>query len=242
MTFVLHPRPHADRPWALAARSRRLLQAALLVLLLPPRVALSQLVPSDTAGLNAPSGWQPADQVRPRITVNTSYDPTRALWTYEYTVANDSGAKQSISSIFIDAHLLVAPSPPLVASAPPGWRAAAYPYDGPSTLVPGVTFRASFEDSLGASAPSAAIRPGSALSGFVITSPFPPGVAQVAVQGFVPAISVDDDSDTILPSDRANAQRSVIVFPNQPIVSSDRRPVGSSALPLPSRSGLPVSP
>jgi hypothetical protein len=84
-------------------------------------------------------GWESADQMAPRISVETSYDCVARLWTYRYTVANDPSARQAIWSIDFGLDRLAAPSPPLTARAPPRWKALVYPYSE-AALLPGVSF------------------------------------------------------------------------------------------------------
>jgi hypothetical protein len=197
----------------------------LVLLLLLPRTLHAQISPTDTMGMNYP-GWESADQVVPRISVETSYDSVARLWTYRYTVANDPSARQSIWSIDFGLDPLAAPSRPLTATAPPGWKALVYPYSE-AALLPGVSFFALFaDDSLGPASgpPPARILPGQALSGFTVTSPFPPGYARTYVQGYVALPPPPEDEDPITPNDTTNSQRGLTIFPNQFIVSPSSPP------------------
>jgi hypothetical protein len=190
-----------------------------LFVFLPQRVG-AQLTPADTAGMNNPD-WASADKVAPRITVSASRDSVTGVWTYRYTVANDTSARQAIYRIAFHVSDALAPFQ-LSAEAPPGWYALVYPF-GPAKAS-GVTFLAEFaDDSLGPEGgePAALIQPGDSLSGFVVTSRAPPGQANTQVQGY---LVVPDRVDTSTagppPVDSANSQRSITVFPNEFFESS----------------------
>jgi hypothetical protein len=185
----------------------------------------AQITPTDTMGMNYP-GWESADQVAPQITAETSYDSVSALWTYRYTVANGASARQAIWSIDFGLEPLAAPPRPLTATAPPGWKALVFPYSE-AALRPGVSFFALYpDDSLGPASgpPSARILPGQALSGFVVTSPYPPGYARTYVQGYVALPPPPEDQDPIPPNDTTNSQRSLTIFPNQYVVTPGAAP------------------
>jgi hypothetical protein len=201
----------------------------LWLLLSAPKVG-AQITPADTMGMNYP-GWESADQVAPRITVETSYDSVSGLWTYRYTIANDASARQAIWSIDFGLDPLAAPSRPLTAAAPPGWKALVYPYSQ-AALLPGATFFALYaDDSLGPASgpPPARIPPGQSLSGFVVTSPYPPGYARSYVQGYVQLPAPPEDRDPIPPNDTTNSQRGLTIFPNQYIITPSVAPTDASA-------------
>ncbi len=184
----------------------------------------AQISPTDTIGMNYP-GWESADQVAPTIDVQTSYDSVSSLWTYRYTVANGASARQSIWSIEFGLDPLAAPSDPLTASAPPGWKALVWPYSE-AALLPGVSFFALFlNDSLGPASgpPPGRIQPGESLSGFVVTSPYPPGHARTYVQGYVQLPPPPEWQDPIPPNDTTNSRRGLTIFPNQFIVAPAAR-------------------
>lgn len=191
---------------------------------------LAQITPADTVGTNYP-GWQSADKVAPRISVDVSFDSLRGLWIYRYTVANDTSARQAISSIDFGVDPLAAPSDPLTASGPQGWKGWVFPYSV-DTYRSGVTFFARFaDDSLGPESgpPPARINPGDSLSGFVVTSPFPPGYARSYVQGYVQVPPLDDAGDVYPPADTTNSQRGITIFPNQLLLASTASLDGSKA-------------
>ncbi|MFL5578720.1 MAG: hypothetical protein ACJ79S_22420 [Gemmatimonadaceae bacterium] len=169
-------------------------------------------------------GWVPADQVAPRFTVDPSYDPVAGLWTYRYTVANSAGARQGIYKILIGVPGLLAPPGPLTVTVPAGWTGVTYPFENDLGL-PGATFRSTFpDDSVGpaSGAPPALIQPGTSLTGFVITSPYPPGYAQSYVQGYVVVPPLPDTAENdYVPSDTSNAQRGPVVFPNLALLTTD---------------------
>lgn len=192
---------------------------------------VAQITPVDTMGMGYP-GWESADQVAPQITPEVSYDPVAGLWTYRYTVANDASARQAIWSVDFGLEPLAAPSRPLTAAAPAGWKALVFPYSQ-AALLPGVTFFALFaDDSLGSASgpPPARIQPGQILSGFVVTSPFPPGYARTYVQGYVTLPPPPEERDPIPPPDTTNSQRGVTIFPNQYIITPTEAPGMNAAI------------
>jgi hypothetical protein len=193
--------------------------------------AAAQITPADTLGINYP-GWESADQVAPRITVETSYDSVSGLWTYRYTIANDTSARQAIWDIRFGVDPVAAPSAPLTVTVPAGWRGLIFPYS-PRTFLPGVVFFALFaDDSLGPASgpPPARILPGGSLSDFMVTSPYPPGYARSYVQGYVNLPAVEDAGDVYTPTDTTNSQRGIVIFPNQLLLASGAAIVGEARL------------
>lgn len=213
----------SSRRHAATARVARCVHGVVTVVALvglSARAVHGQITPLDTLGINYP-GWHSADQVKPSISVATSFDSARGLWTYDYAVSNGSDAQQAISSIGFGLDPLTAPSAPLTASAPAGWKALVFPYSANTTL-PGVEFFALFaDDSLGPASgpPPSRIQAGQTLGGFTITSPYPPGYARTYVQGYVELPPLDDVGDVRPPHDTTNSQRGLTIFPNQYILA-----------------------
>lgn len=221
------PAEPAQLPTARAAAA--LLLTAVSLLLSISEVG-AQITPVDTIGINYP-GWQSSDQVAPRITVETSYDSVGKLWSYRYTVANDTSARQAIWKVDLGVDPLAAPSAPLTAIAPVNWRGLVWPYS-PRAYQGGATFFALFaDDSLGPASgpPPARIPPGGSVSGFMIMSPYPPGYARTYVQGYVELPPIEDAGDVHTPPDTTNSQRGFTIFPNQYVWTSSTAPSGASA-------------
>ena len=191
--------------------------ASLLCALTASSPLRAQITPADTAGINYP-GWESADQVVPIITVQTSYNDASGLWTYRYTIRNAATARQAISNVMLALKGLLTPKDPLTAAAPPGWEALVFPYGYGD--IGGAAFFALYpDDSLGPASgpPPARIQPGDSLSGFVVTSPYPPGYARSYVQGYVNLPTPADTTETYEPQDTVNSQRGTTLFPNEVI-------------------------
>ena len=120
-------------------------------------------------------------QIQPKLTVTTSFDASTNLTTYQYSLANGTGAAQAISDLAIDGE-----GPLSNIQSPQGWShglvkrrstvhwAATLVADDPnavddSSIPPGV----------------AQVKPGSSISGFSFQSPHPPGPVKFFAKGYV---------------------------------------------------------
>ena len=171
-------------------------------------------------------GWVPSDRVAPIYTVTSSYDPAQALYTYQYQIANAVTAQQALQHLRMRFN-----GPPLGATQPAGWYYLTFP---PPAALPGAIFAARLPDTYSgttAREPGAArILPGQSLSGFTVTSVYPPGYARTYAQGFAaypPAPAGSGEADFNLPDDTTNSRRSFVLGPiryTQVTTGGNRRP------------------
>lgn len=151
-------------------------------------------------------GWTPSDQIQPAITATVTFDDATGQWQYAWTVANGPDAEQDIIRFWLG--FQAPPDPADVVLAPPGgWWAGLFAGGG----IPGAAFAAERDDEIGDVWPSAAaqIPPAGSLSGFAMTSAFPPGEARTYVQGYarIPFLPDGFDQETNVPHDTTNSQR-----------------------------------
>jgi hypothetical protein len=178
-------------------------------------------------------GWVPSDRVAPAITVDVSYDSVTALWRYRYTAANGASAEQDLFNLTFRVS-----GPPASVTAPDGWIAVRGPAALYTAAEPGaIAFEAELPetplDGLDAFPPSPSqVRPGTSLSGFELTSPYPPGTVRTYVQGWV-ATPIWDDADSVAlehnpePVDSINSLRGWTLGPTrytQLLTDGSRRP------------------
>lgn len=151
-------------------------------------------------------GWIPSDRVQPTVTATVTFDEATGQWQYAWTVANGPDADQDIIKFWLGFQ-----APPsaadVVLAAPDGWWTGLFAGGG----IPGAAFAAERDDEVGDVWPPAAaqIPPGASVTGFAMTSAFPPGEARTYVQGYAPIPFLPDgfDDETGVPHDTTNSQR-----------------------------------
>ena len=177
----------------------------------------------DVSDVNYP-GWIAADGTQPTIEATVGHNGT--TWSFAYDVGNGATASQEIDKIKLNFN-----APEATASASAGWLAGLHP--SPTAAIPGVYFLGRVDSPAGATRlPSPVqIGAGSAVSGFSVTSDYPPGYSRVYVRGFVPlpAISEEDlpDESLIVPHDTTNSQRRWTLGPTlyaEVVTGGNRRP------------------
>jgi hypothetical protein len=154
------------------------------------------------------------------------YDSSTGLWRYTYALRNGADAQQDILTFEIRFN-----GPASEISSPPAWHSLNFP---PPAAIPGISWNAELPTDYSAGylvGPSPAQIPqGDSLSGFVVTSPFPPGYARTYVQGFAGVPLLPDSlsyEDYETPEDTLNAQRGWTLGPTRylkVVTGGNRRP------------------
>jgi hypothetical protein len=160
-------------------------------------------------------GWLPSDRVYPAHTVIATYDQTAVRWTYDFTLANGSGAPQAVLKV-----KLRFDAPVVSTTVPINWQALVV---SPTARMAGVIFRGVLPEDVGSSPNGPAldqIAAGQSRTGFRIVSAYPPGYARSYTQGFaaVPYLPSDwestDETGGGVPADSTNSQRRFILGPS----------------------------
>ncbi len=136
---------------------------------------------------------QRRDLVNPRVTVNTSFDPSSGLYTYQYTVENRSNSQQNVTTF-----RLATAAPAVMATTPTGWTFLATNSNGRASLTWVATeLPPSFVDDGNVIEGAYTIKPGETLSGFDFKSPLEPRNNAVTwyIEGFAKSPKVDDAAD-----------------------------------------------
>jgi hypothetical protein len=181
-------------------------------LLAPGRTILGQV--GDTSGTTYPN-WTSSDKVLPVVRSGVSYDSVAHVWRYSYTVSNGAAAQQAIN----DFTLNFSGNTP-TASQPNGWDG--FVLNSPSS-IPGAVFLTvsdnftSVAGGVAAAPTTAQIAPGQMLSGFSLTSPYPPGDARTYIRGYsaVPFLPDSVEDSFVVPADTTDAQRGWALGPTR---------------------------
>ncbi len=108
------------------------------------------------------------NQVIVHVAVNTAFDQTTKLFTYTYTVANDTASVQDVTKIAIEvASFANVKQPANWAQSQMGPNVAGWFARGHDPTQP--------DNGVGLVPPLGRIKPGQSVTGFSFTSPHPPG-------------------------------------------------------------------
>ncbi len=187
-------------------------------------ILLAMALEGSPKSLLAQTKWEPANQVRPKVTTTVQYDSVRRLWIYDYSVQNGGDAKQPIVELVFER-----PGNNVHLSAPAGWVSRSFPdsIDVPdegriAIPVPFMKFTvdAAWDESTGLLAATFAnvvIQPGRSLGGFRLMSSDPPGDVVLHVRGFTPLTSEETSLPANLPTWLEDARTVVVRGPRRPM-------------------------